>query len=120
MSEEKCGIECQFARRKLKGRRLAYILLDDLKLDNTEKGPIAKKDMFEIKCTVNGKKYTPEGIEPRLLLVHYLRDNLNLTGTHIGCDTGHCGACTVMIDGKIVKSCMILAVQANGANITTI
>lgn len=94
--------------------------MDDLKLDNTEKGPIAKKDMFEIKCTVNGKKYTPEGIEPRLLLVHYLRDNLNLTGTHIGCDTGHCGACTVMIDGKIVKSCMILAVQANGANITTI
>jgi carbon-monoxide dehydrogenase small subunit len=54
------------------------------------------------------------------LLVHFLRDDLNLTGTHIGCDTGHCGACTVMINGKTVKSCMVLAVQADGSEITTI
>ncbi|HEV3054531.1 MAG TPA: (2Fe-2S)-binding protein, partial [Solirubrobacteraceae bacterium] len=58
--------------------------------------------------------------EPRLLLVHALRDNLNLTGTHVGCDTSNCGACTVHVDGNAVKSCTVLAVQADGAEITTI
>ena len=59
-------------------------------------------------------------IEPRLLLVHYLRDYCNLTGTHVGCETGICGACTVLVDGKAVKSCTMFAVQADGADITTI
>lgn len=73
-----------------------------------------------IKCTINSRKYESEVPEPRILLVHFLRDNLNLTGTHIGCDTGHCGACTILVNGKTVKSCMVLAVQADGAEITTI
>ena len=73
-----------------------------------------------IKCKINGKDYQKEVHEPRLLLVHFLRDNLGLTGTHIGCDTGHCGACTIMMNGKTVKSCMVLAVQADGVDITTI
>jgi carbon-monoxide dehydrogenase small subunit len=59
-------------------------------------------------------------IEPRLLLVHYLRDHLGLTGTHVGCETGICGACTVLVDGKAVKSCTMFAVQADGADVTTI
>ena len=59
-------------------------------------------------------------VEPRLLLVHYLRDHLGLTGTHVGCDTSNCGACTVHLDGDAVKSCTVLAVQADGAEITTI
>lgn len=73
-----------------------------------------------IDCRINDKEYNREVREPRLLLVHFLRDELRLTGTHIGCDTGHCGACTIMMNGKTVKSCMILAVQANDAEITTI
>ncbi|MDG6998519.1 MAG: (2Fe-2S)-binding protein [Nitrososphaerota archaeon] len=73
-----------------------------------------------IKFKINGKDYREEVHEPRLLLVHFLRDNLGLTGTHIGCDTGHCGACTIMMNGKTVKSCMVLAIQADGADITTI
>ena len=73
-----------------------------------------------IKCSINGKEYQREILESRLLLVHFLRDDLRFTGTHIGCDTGHCGACTIMMNGKTVKSCMVLAVQANGAKITTI
>ena len=72
-----------------------------------------------ITLTVNGEKLTGD-VEPRLLLVHFLRENLNLTGTHIGCDTTSCGACTVLMDGKAVKSCTIFAVQASGKNITTI
>jgi aerobic carbon-monoxide dehydrogenase small subunit len=72
-----------------------------------------------ISINVNGVGHTAE-IEPRLLLVHYLRDALSLTGTHIGCETSICGACTVMIDGQAVKSCTMFAVQADGANITTI
>jgi carbon-monoxide dehydrogenase small subunit len=72
-----------------------------------------------ISVTVNGKTYKND-VEPRTLLVHYLRDTLGLTGTHIGCDTSQCGACTVMIDGAGVKSCTVLAVQADGAQITTI
>ena len=72
-----------------------------------------------ITLTINGKELTHD-VEPRLLLVHFLRENLDLTGTHIGCDTTSCGACTVLMDGKAVKSCTIFAVQAAGKNITTI
>jgi len=68
---------------------------------------------------VNGRAHTLD-VEPRTLLAHALRDDLNLTGTHIGCDTSQCGACTVLIDGRAVKSCTILAVQADGTEITTI
>lgn len=74
---------------------------------------------MNISLTVNGVRRHAE-VEPRLLLVHFLRDRLRLTGTHIGCDTSQCGACTVLLDGDAVKSCTILAVQADGASITTI
>ncbi|ACZ38833.1 (2Fe-2S)-binding protein [Sphaerobacter thermophilus] len=73
----------------------------------------------QITVTVNGVQHTSE-VEPRLLLVHYLRDVLNLTGTHVGCDTSQCGACTVIMNESAVKSCTVLAVQADGAEITTI
>lgn len=73
----------------------------------------------EITVTVNGQAHTLE-VEPRLLLVHLIREVLNLTGTHIGCDTTSCGACTILLDGKSVKSCTVLAVQANGKSVTTI
>jgi carbon-monoxide dehydrogenase small subunit len=72
-----------------------------------------------INISVNGVSQQHE-VEPRLLLVHYLRDVLGLTGTHIGCETSLCGACTIMVDGQAVKSCTMLAVQADGAEITTI
>jgi len=72
-----------------------------------------------IKVNVNGAEQTAD-IEPRLLLVHFLRENLQLTGTHIGCDTSHCGACTVVLDGKPVKSCTVFAVQTDGRSITTV
>ena len=72
-----------------------------------------------ITVNLNGASYT-HTVEPRLLLVHYLRDVLGLTGTHVGCDTSQCGACTVLVDGLAVKSCTLLAVQTNGAKITTI
>jgi len=72
-----------------------------------------------INLTVNGTPRTHE-VEPRLLLVHYLREVLGLTGTHVGCDTSQCGACTVLVDGEAVKSCTLLAVQADGATVTTI
>ena len=72
-----------------------------------------------IKVTVNGVSHEAE-VEPRVLLVHYLRDNLRLTGTHIGCDTSQCGACTVLVDGISSKSCTMFAVQANGREVTTI
>ena len=72
-----------------------------------------------IGLNVNGVTYDGE-VEPRLLLVHYLRDVLGLTGTHVGCETSICGACTVMINGQAIKSCTMFAVQADGANITTI
>lgn len=74
---------------------------------------------MQITVKVNGTDHTVD-VEPRLLLVHLIRENLNLTGTHIGCDTSNCGACTILLDGKSVKSCTILAVQANGKSITTI
>jgi carbon-monoxide dehydrogenase small subunit len=73
----------------------------------------------KINVTVNGVAHQSE-IEPRMLLVQYLRDSLNLTGTHIGCETSLCGACTVMVDGQAVKSCTVLAVQADGCKVTTI
>jgi carbon-monoxide dehydrogenase small subunit len=74
---------------------------------------------MRISVTVNGRRYSHE-VEPRLLLVHYLRDILGLTGTHIGCETGVCGACTVLLNGQAVKSCMLFAVQVDGQEITTI
>jgi carbon-monoxide dehydrogenase small subunit len=72
-----------------------------------------------VSITVNGEVREHE-VEPRLLLVHYLREVLGLTGTNVGCDTTSCGACTVFIDGESVKSCTVLAVQADGADVTTI
>jgi carbon-monoxide dehydrogenase small subunit len=72
-----------------------------------------------ISINVNGVDHHDE-VEPRLLLVHYLRDLLGLTGTHVGCETSICGACTILVDGQAVKSCTMFAVQADGANITTI
>ena len=72
-----------------------------------------------VTLSVNGFSRTVQ-LEPRALLVHVLRDELNLTGTHVGCDTSQCGACTVLIDGKAVKSCTVLAVQAEGQAVTTI
>ncbi len=72
-----------------------------------------------IRVTVNGEEHASE-VEPRTLLVSYLREHLDLTGTHIGCDTGQCGACTVMLNGQPVKSCMVLAVQADGADVKTV
>lgn len=73
----------------------------------------------EITITVNGEQQTQE-VEARTLLVHFIRENLDLTGTHIGCDSTHCGACTVLLDGKAVKSCTVFAVQANGKELQTI
>jgi len=75
--------------------------------------------MHEITIHVNGEERAAE-VESRLLLVHFLREVAGLTGTHIGCDTTHCGACTVLLDGKPVKSCTVLAVQADGHEITTV
>ncbi len=75
--------------------------------------------MASVTITVNGTPQTRE-IETRVLLVHFLRDTLGLTGTHVGCDTSQCGACTVLLDGKAVKSCSLFAVQAEGQSVTTI
>jgi aerobic carbon-monoxide dehydrogenase small subunit len=74
---------------------------------------------MHVQLSVNGEKHEAE-VEPRLLLVHLLRENLRLTGTHIGCDTTHCGACTVLMDGRPVKSCTIFAVQVNGRRLMTV
>ena len=75
--------------------------------------------MHQVKVTINGKDYE-HAVEARLLLVHYIREKARLTGTHVGCDTGNCGACTILFNGKLVKSCLLLAVQANRAQLTTI
>jgi aerobic carbon-monoxide dehydrogenase small subunit len=75
--------------------------------------------VIEIGLEVNGERYERE-VEPRKLLVHLIRDDLDLTGTHVGCDTGNCGACTVLVDGEAVKSCMMLAVQADGTAVETV
>jgi aerobic carbon-monoxide dehydrogenase small subunit len=74
---------------------------------------------MRVQLSVNGDKHEAD-VEPRLLLVHLLRENLRLTGTHIGCDTTHCGACTVLLDGRPVKSCTMFAVQANGRQLMTV
>jgi carbon-monoxide dehydrogenase small subunit len=74
---------------------------------------------FPIRLKVNGREHQ-DAVEPRLLLVHYLREVLGLTGTHVGCETSLCGACTVLVDGEAVKSCTVLAAQADGAEVTTI
>ena len=73
----------------------------------------------EITININGTDISAE-VEPRMLLVHFIRETANLTGTHIGCDTSNCGACTILIDGKSAKSCTILAVQANGKQLTSV
>jgi aerobic carbon-monoxide dehydrogenase small subunit len=74
---------------------------------------------MDVKVTVNGVNYERD-VEARKLLIHFLRDDLDLTGSHIGCDTGNCGACSVIVDGVLLKSCMMLAVQADGAEIETV
>jgi aerobic carbon-monoxide dehydrogenase small subunit len=93
------------ARRRERGTLVLY---------SSEEGRSMK-----IVVTVNGQRAERE-VEPRLLLVHFLRDVLGLTGTHVGCETSLCGACTVELDGAVVKSCSVLAVQADGAKVTTI
>ena len=75
--------------------------------------------MVQVTITVNGKA-RKASVEPRTLLVHFLREHLNLTGTHVGCDTSQCGACTVLVDGRSAKSCTIFAVQADGSSVMTI
>src|SRR3954462_14825370 len=80
---------------------------------------IAAPSRVAVRLKVNGVEYAAE-VEPRLLLVHHLRDNLGLTGTHIGCDTSQCGACTILVDGKAIKSCTMFAVQAEGKSLQTI
>jgi len=74
---------------------------------------------MNINLTINGKRYAQD-VEPRLLLIHFLRDVAGLTGTHVGCETSLCGACTVELNGKAIKSCTMFAVQANGAEIVTV
>ena len=74
---------------------------------------------MQVSMTVNGKRRSAN-VEPRMLLVHFLREQLLLTGAHVGCDTSQCGACTVIVDGRSAKSCTIFAVQADGSDITTI
>ena len=73
----------------------------------------------QIAVTINGTTYERE-VEARKLLIHFIRDDLDLTGSHIGCDTGNCGACSVIVDGTLVKSCMMLAVQADGSTVETV
>jgi carbon-monoxide dehydrogenase small subunit len=74
---------------------------------------------MDVTVTVNGTRYERD-VEPRKLLIHFLRDDLDLTGSHVGCDTGNCGACSVLVDGVLLKSCMLLAVQVDGASIRTV
>jgi len=74
---------------------------------------------MDVSVTVNGERYERD-VEPRKLLIHFLRDDLDLTGSHVGCDTGNCGACSVIVDGVLVKTCMMLAVQADGSTIETV
>ena len=77
------------------------------------------KETVEIEITVNGKSYRRE-VEPRLLLVEFIRESLQLTGTHVGCDTSYCGACTIIFNGEAIKSCTFLAVQADGGEVLTV
>jgi carbon-monoxide dehydrogenase small subunit len=76
-------------------------------------------ERVRVRIAINGESHESE-VTPRLLLVHHLRDTLGLTGTHVGCDTSNCGACTILVDGEAVKSCTVLAVQADGREVTTI
>jgi carbon-monoxide dehydrogenase small subunit len=80
---------------------------------------MGRSTVMQVSMTVNGRAVSGD-VEPRTLLVHFIRENLALTGTHIGCETSYCGACTVLVDGKTVKSCTMLTAQAEGADITTI
>jgi aerobic-type carbon monoxide dehydrogenase small subunit (CoxS/CutS family) len=80
---------------------------------------VAPAASMTISVEINGETYERE-VEARRLLIHFIRDDLGLTGSHVGCDTGNCGACTVLVDGTLVKSCMMLAVQADGARIETV
>jgi aerobic carbon-monoxide dehydrogenase small subunit len=82
-------------------------------------GSAAVRPSQTISVEVNGTTYERE-VEARRLLIHFLRDDLDLTGSHVGCDTGNCGACSILLDGTLVKSCMLLAVQADGASIRTV
>ena len=91
----------------------------ELPIDVAVKSNSAGADRVAMAVTVNGKRFE-EQIEARTLLVDFLRETLGLTGTHIGCDTSYCGACTVLLNGKAVKSCTVFAVQADGAEITTV
>src|SRR4030095_1170517 len=79
----------------------------------------ARDMMTQVSIKVNGRLRKAQ-VEPRTLLVHFLREQLNLTGTHVGCDTSQCGACTVLIDGRSAKSCTMFAVQTDGSEVTTI
>src|SRR5919202_3860209 len=79
----------------------------------------ARASAVTVHVTVNGARYTRE-VEPRTLLVYFLREELGLTGTHVGCDTSQCGACTVLLNGRAVKSCTLFAVQVDGRSLTTI
>ena len=100
-----------------KSGRIGHLLFTDA---NSIRGAAFEGGItVEIQVTVNGKKFTSD-VEPRTLLVHYVREVLNLTGTNVGCDTSSCGACSLHLDGEAVKSCTVLAVQADGADITTI
>ena len=84
-----------------------------------QKGASRIASKQEVKITINGRP-SEAVVEPRTLLVHFIRESAGLTGTHVGCDTSNCGACTVILNGKTVKSCTMFAVQANGAEITTV
>ena len=84
-----------------------------------EAGTVSPSPSRSISITINGTTYERE-VEARKLLIHFIRDDLDLTGSHIGCDTGNCGACSVIVDGTLVKSCMMLAVQADGSTVETV
>jgi carbon-monoxide dehydrogenase small subunit len=86
---------------------------------NGEASQAKEVKAMRVQLSINGEKHEAD-VEPRLLLVHLIRENLRLTGTHIGCDTTHCGACTVLLDGRPVKSCTVFAVQANGRQLMTV
>lgn len=77
------------------------------------------REVLSVEITVNGKLYRRE-VEPRLLLVEFIRDSIGLTGTHVGCDTSYCGACTIILNGEAIKSCTCLAVQADGGEVITV
>jgi aerobic carbon-monoxide dehydrogenase small subunit len=102
----------------------AFGALADGQLRMGDRAPVDREEScmastVPVQVTVNGERYVRE-VQPRMLLVHLLRDELGLTGTHIGCDTSSCGACTCLVDGESVKSCTVLAVQCDGTEVTTI